>query len=287
MSLRAFLALTIGLAAAQAAAYPAGKSSFMFQADARRNIEVLVYQPKNFGPDSPVQFVLHGVSRNADQTRQKWIDLADRFGVLIVAPKFSKHLYKHGTDYTLGGKDFSQVSESTIAVVERLFDRVKKDTGNQSRGYRIYGGSAGAQCVHRLIMLLPDNRAEWAVAANAGWYTLPEWRADSPLPGMPYSMKDLPDAEARLKKAFGRHLIVMLGDKDTDPNDMQLQHGPELDAQGRERFSRGKNFFAAAEAAAKALGVKFAWELKIVPGVDHDGVRMAAAAADYMYGKAP
>ncbi len=279
-------ALGLAFAAAQALAYPVGKSTFMFDTDHGRTIEVLVYQPKNFGPHSPIQFVMHGVGRNAEATESHWLGVAEQFGVLMIAPKFSKHLYKHGTDYTLGGKDFSQVSEMTISVVERLFDRVKKDTGNQSPLYRIYGHSAGAQFVERLVTLMPDNRAEWAVAANAGWYTLPEWRSTSSLPGMPYSMKDLPDAEARLHKAFGRRFVVMLGDKDNDPNHMQLQHGPEVDEQGVERFSRGKRFFAMSEAAAKTLNCKFAWELKIVPGVAHDGTQMADAAAALMYGKA-
>jgi len=270
-----------------AIAYPVGKSAFMFEASPHRNIEVLVYQPKNFGPNSPIQFVMHGISRNADVNRQRWIEIADRHGVLIVAPKFSKHLYKHATDYTLGGKDFSKVSEMTIAVVEKLFDRVKKDTGNLNAGYRIYGHSAGAQFVERLVLLFPDNRVEAAVAANAGWYTLPEWRATSSLPGMPYSTKDLPGAEARLRQAFGRHLIIMLGDKDIDPNHMQLEHGAEVDQQGVERFSRGKHFFAMAEAAARTLGVKSSWELKIEPGVDHDGKRMTVLAAELLYGKMP
>ncbi len=277
--------LALLLVAAQAFAYPTGKSTFMFDTDQGRTIEVLVYQPKNFGPNSHVQFVMHGVGRNAETTLSYWTDVADQFGVLVIAPKFSKHLYKHGTDYTLGGKDMSQVSEMTISVVERLFDRVKKDTGNQSSTYRIYGHSAGAQFVERLVTLMPENRAEWAVAANAGWYTLPEWRPASPLPGMPYSMKDVTGAEARLHKAFGSRFVVMLGDKDNDPNHMLLQHGTEVDQQGVERFSRGKHFFAVSEAAAKALNCKFAWELKIVPGVGHDGKQMAAAAAALMYGK--
>ncbi len=272
------------LIAGSAFAYPVGKSSFQYEATYDKTIEVLVYQPKNFGPNSPIQFVMHGISRNADQTLKNWTGVADHYGVLIVAPKFSKHLYKHGTDYTLGGENFSKVSNMTISVVEQLFDRVKKDTGNQSATYRIYGHSAGGQFVHRLVLLLPENRAEWAVVANAGWYTLPEWRPSSNLPGMPYSMKNLPDAESKVRRALSRKMIVMLGDKDTDPNHMQLQHGPEVDLQGLERYDRGKNFFATAEAAAKALNVPLAWQMKIVPGVAHDGPKMAEAAAELMYG---
>jgi poly(3-hydroxybutyrate) depolymerase len=266
-------------------AYPAGKSTFMFSDDKGREIEVLVYQPKTFNAQSPIQFVMHGISRNAEQTREKWIEVSDRTGILVVAPKFSKNQFKHGTDYTLGEKNPNMVSQMTIGVVERLFDRVVKDTGSERKTYRIYGHSAGAQFVHRLVLLMPDNRAEWAVAANAGWYTLPLAGAEAGALGTPYTMKGVPDADARIKKALSRKLIIMLGDKDTDPNHMQLMHGAEVDLQGKERFSRGKHFFAAAEQAAKRLGVPLDWELKIVPGVDHDHARMAKAAIDLMYPK--
>jgi poly(3-hydroxybutyrate) depolymerase len=280
-------ALLACLPATAAQAYPAGKSTFMFNDDKNRSIEVLVYQPKNFTSQSPIQFVMHGVSRNADATREKWLEVADRTGILIVAPKFSKHLFKHGTDYTLGEKNPKLVSQMTIGVVEKLFDQVKADTGSERSTYRIYGHSAGAQYVHRLMLMMPDNRTEWAIAANAGWYTLPEWRAESALPGMPYSMKDFPGADARLREALPRRLILMLGDKDTDPNHMQIEHGVEVDQQGVERYSRGKRFFTSAESAAKALGVKFGWEMKLVPGVAHDAAGMAAAAIKLMYEKLP
>lgn len=275
------------LLASAAQAYPAGKSTFMFNDDKNRSIEVLVYQPKNFTPQSPIQFVMHGVSRNADATREKWLEVADRTGILIVAPKFSKHLFKHATDYTLGEKNPKLVSQMTIGMVERLFDLVKADTGSERSTYRIYGHSAGAQYVHRLVLMMPENRSEWAVAANAGWYTLPEWRTESALPGMPYSMKDLPGAEARIRQALPRRLIVLLGEKDTDVNHMQIEHGGEVDQQGYERYSRGKRFFATAENAAKTLGVKLGWEMKVVPGVAHDAAGMAAAAIHLMYEKTP
>src|SRR3712207_6943257 len=54
-----------------------------------------------------------------------------------------------------------------------LFDFVREATGNPSEQYRIYGHSAGAQFVHRLALFVPEARFATAIAANAGWYTMP------------------------------------------------------------------------------------------------------------------
>jgi hypothetical protein len=49
--------------------------------------------------------------------------------------------------------------------------------------------------------------------------------------------------------------------------------------QGPTRYHRAHAYVATGRAAAKALGVPFAWRLIDVPGVGHDGSGMAAAAA--------
>ena len=42
------------------------------------------------------------------------------------------------------------------------------------RGYALYGHSAGGQFVHRYVAFADAPRMESAVAANSGWYTMPD-----------------------------------------------------------------------------------------------------------------
>jgi hypothetical protein len=132
--------------------------------------------------------------------------------------------------------------------------------------------------------MLPHNRASVVVAANAGWYLMPEWRSDRTQGRYPFSLVSSRAGEAELRSALTRRVVVMLGEADTDPADPELSKSDGAMRQGTNRFERGKGFFAAANAAARDLGVKFTWELVGVPGVAHEGDKMGRAAARYLYG---
>src|SRR6185503_159456 len=120
-----------------------------------------------------------------------------------------------------------------------------------------------------------------AVAANPGWYTMPEWREDRKPDAFPYSLAKAKGAgEAELKRALERRFVLMVGEKDDDPDDENLNRTEGAMKQGANRVERGENFFKAATAVAGELGVKLAWELVEVPDTAHDGAAMAKAAAE-------
>jgi len=264
-------------------AFPAGKSAFDFDDGHGLKINVLVYRPAGFDRRSPIQFAMHGMSRDASASREQWIALAEREQVLIVAPHFGQAHFRRTDDYALGPMRAGQRSIDSLILIERLFDRVRKDAGSERVGYRIFGHSAGAQFVHHLMMLLPENRAEWAIAANANKYTWPEWRAGKGAFTLPNGLLKVEGAEGKLKQALGKNLIVMLGETDNDPQHHQLTHGKEVDQQGLERLSRGRNFFKAGQAAATELNVTLRWTLKIVPNTGHDNAAMTQAAIEFIY----
>lgn len=287
-SLAKLLAAAI-LAAAATAGHaatpvPSGKWSFVFTdklGHADRPVRVYTYRPRQCDSTCPIQFVLHGMRRNASDYRDYWELAADRHGFLVIAPEFSDRAWPKSAAYNLGDvADNKDPAKWAYSVIERLFDEMR----DGQRDYRIFGHSAGAQFVHRMLFLLPRNRASHAVVANAGWYMMPEWRGDKGAAKWPHSFVESPAGERELRLALERKVLVLLGEADTKTDDANLERGDEAMKQGANRLERGENFFGAATSAARELGVKLAWELSYAPGIGHDGSKMSRAAADLVWG---
>lgn len=264
---------------------PPGKWSFMFN-DARgqpeRPIRVYTYRPNKCDTRCPIVFVMHGVKRNASTYRDHWELLADNHNLLIVAPEFSAKHWPRAAAYNLGDMAAQADREKwTYSAIEHLFDEVR----DGHNGYAIFGHSAGGQFVQRMALFRPDHRASVMVAANPGWYAMPEWRKDKGSDPFPYSLVESPAGEAELRRALQRRFVLLLGEKDNDPDDDNLNQSEGAKKQGASRLERGENFFKAATAAAAELGVKFAWELNEVPDTAHDGAALSRAAAQALYGK--
>jgi poly(3-hydroxybutyrate) depolymerase len=259
-----------------------GRGSFQFsdeKGSPDKPITVWTYAPANVRPGSPVVFVMHGVQRNGQKYRDDWIPHADRRGFLLIVPEFaerhySTEAYQRGNMVDEKGKPVDP-SKWTFAVIEHLFDRVKEMSGNTSSGYYIYGHSAGAQFVHRFVQFMPSARYIRAIAANPGYYTMPDLST-----AFPYGLKNTLATEESIAQALSRDFVLMLGERDTDRNDPNLRKTPEADAQGLVRFQRGQNFYKQAKEMAVRLSATFSWKLLTVPNVGHSDKQMSAVAAN-------
>jgi len=273
------------LTVAVAEPLPKGKSSFMFvdaKGDPSRPIRVWLYAPSGCDLQCPLQFVMHGVQRNAETYLDGVSPLADTGKFIAVAPEFSRKFYPQDKDYTLGGMTTGLDPERwSFAVPEHLFDELKIRYGFTHLQYRLFGHSAGGQFVHRLHLFYPNHRANPIIAANPGWYTLLEWGSSDKRYQFPYTTLGSNITAEQARAALSRPFVLMLGRADTDPSDSSLNKSAGAMAQGSFRLARGDAFFANAQAAAKALDVTIAWSRAYVDGVGHDGARMAAAAIAY------
>lgn len=247
-------------------------------------LKVWYYRPLFPARDIPIVFVMHGVKRDADYYRDIWKSAAERLGFLLLCPEFPADAYPRKA-YQLGnlfdeGREPLLEKEWTFRTIERLFDSVKEATGNTSARYSIYGHSAGGQFVHRLAMFMPEARYETAVAANTGWYTMPTFSGKR----FPYGLRRSGLSEERLKRAFGRRLVILLGERDTDPDDPHLRRSAGASRQGATRFERGIAFYATATKEAERLGVELRWELRTVLGAAHFDQQMMPTAAKILSG---
>ena len=262
---------------------PNGKWSFVF-VDARgradRPIRVYTYRPRACDTTCPITFVMAGVKRDASRYRDYWELLADRYHILIVAPEFSQEHWPKAEAYNQGDvRDQPDREKWAYSAIEHLFDEVR----DGQAGYSIFGHSAGGQFVERMALLRPDNRATLMMAANPGWYLMPEWRKDKALAPYPYSLVDSPAGESQLKQALAHRFVLLLGEKDTDADAQSLNESEGAKKQGAGRLDRGENFFKAATAAAQELHVPFKWELLEAPDTAHDGAAMSRFAAESLY----
>jgi poly(3-hydroxybutyrate) depolymerase len=260
-------------------ALPPGDGSFTFDGWAGPPICVWYHLPEAIGPATPVLFVMHGVNRDADRYRDEWSALADQHGFVLVVPEFNEASFPGSAGYNLGNildRDGRPVPRErwSFSALEPLFDRVRALTGTRVERYDLYGHSAGAQFVHRYVMFMPDARVRRAVAANAGWYTLPDRDVT-----YPYGLAGQRLPPVDLRRLFHQPLTILLATADNDPAYPNLRRTPEAMAQGPHRLARGEFFFGSAAAAAAALGTDFRWTLEKVDGVGHDNGAMAAPAA--------
>jgi hypothetical protein len=253
--------------------------------NADRPVRVWYYYPENFSSGSrKVVFAMHGSKRNANNAIARWQPYADEYGALIIAPEFSLDDYPKARHYNRGNvRDASGEIQSpadwTFTTIEEIFDQVISLIPDAPQLYSIQGHSAGGQFVHRMALLGINYRIETAVAANPGWYLLPD---ENYL--YPCGIANLPPQAVDLATAYAGNLVITLGTKDNDPNATGLNHGSCAEMQGANRYDRGHFFHEYARKDALNRGLPFKWKLVGVEGIGHDADAMVEAGADEILG---
>ena len=276
--------------------FTSGFGKLQFQAQDKKRLTAYVYRAKNFNPlNGPIWFVMHGAKRNADHYLAVAAPVAERYQAMAIAIEFSKRDYPRGNDYTLGVTTHGRVDDTAFKLgrwrksgtylydeVESVFEAVRRSLGGRQPGYYLFGHSAGAQFTHRLITFTPQARVVGAVAANAGWYTLPAWGKGSQF-AMPYGLRGSPLENTSLQSLLAAPLTLLLGTRDTTtPSTDPLVRGtPQAMIQGNTRLARGLNYFKMGEASAQAMHTPFAWRLAMAPGAGHQ-VRQVIASAGFL-----
>lgn len=253
----------------------------------KQPLNVWYYKPHAWNQDAPVLFVMHGVKRNARNYHRSWRAHAETHNVLLLVPEFSRShypgpgKYHFGNTFSTAGQPIAP-TQWTYTVIEYIFDMMKMLLGFYASTYSIYGHSAGAQFVHRMVLFLPEARIDRAICANAGWYLVPTYERI-----FPYGLRASGIPEHSLRKAFAKHLLILLGEHDTHPAHKYLKQTCRAQAQGENRYERGHYFYRAAQQEAARLHVPFNWDLRIVQGAGHNNTRMAAEAVHILYRRLP
>jgi pimeloyl-ACP methyl ester carboxylesterase len=246
-----------------------------------RPLLVWFYRPAGISADAPLIFAIHGSERNGSWVRDRWMQTARQYKAIVIAPEFSSAFYDD-IAFSLGGTvdaDYRvQPPEKwTFTLLESLFGYIQ-GAGYRGEKFYLYGHSAGAQFVHRYVLHRPDSQLAKAVAANSGYYSLPDFAEK-----FPYGLGGSAVSETTLKTAFSKEFGVFLGANDTDPTDFD---GIEaIRQQGFNRLERGRTFYAAAKRSAQNLNTPLNWKLLTVQDEGHTDLKIIPLTAEYFFGK--
>lgn len=236
-------------------------------------LDVFTYRPEKWSGER-ILFVMHGVLRNADEYRDHAVSMGDRFGALVVAPKFDaerfpSRCYQRGGILREDGTT-ARPEEWTYARIPELLTAIRARTGRKDAQLFVIGHSAGGQFVMRMSAFL-DTGAVRLVAANPGSALFPTREMK-----FGYGFGGLPDELAndeRLRRYLAAPLTLFLGTADDAP-DEDFDGSAEAMQQGSGRHQRGLALYWMARTVAAERGWPFGWRLVEAPGVGHDHEKM-------------
>src|SRR6187549_1814882 len=112
----------------------------------REPIELFTYKPPTY-QRGPLFVICHGVQRNAEDYRNFAITLAERFGAIVVAPKFDNERFPSAR-YQRGGLQDEQgraqpPEKWTYAIIPKIVAQVRAWESRSDLPYYLIGHSAG------------------------------------------------------------------------------------------------------------------------------------------------
>jgi len=195
---------------------------------------------------------------------ERWIPVAERHGVVLIAPAFDKSRfggYRHLKGKTMGADDF----------VFRILADLAEDIGRVDQKIYLYGHSAGGQYAHRFLVTHPT-RVRAAAISAPGNYAYPD-----DMIGWPYGRKNSPNPNGFIEASL-LPATVVIGSKDVIPKNMG-----GLFQKGKNRVERAHHWVDGMRELAKANRKKPKIALDIVDGVGHNSRRLTPRCAELLF----
>lgn len=267
---------------------PVGDGAFDVAGIRRGPVTVDTYRPASATSNSPIWVVLPGARRPEHRNLaydyyDTWRPLAERYGAILLVPEFPAEKWPGPWTYNMGNVRSKRLQpkpwkQTAFYVVEKAFRLAAASLGSSRRTFSMFGHGAGAQFIQRYVLHSGCRMIDRAVAANAGWYMVPDGEFQ-----FPFGLRRAPISAPRLRRAFNCDLVLLLGT--ADDNYARMRNDPGALAQGKTRYERGHFYFDRSRRIAGRLGARFNWRLKEVPGVGHESGRMAPAGAASLAGR--
>ena len=245
----------------------AATEDYKFENWSGPSLPIYVAKPNKINKSTRLVVVMHGRKRNAEEYRDQWLQASQELNLFVIVPEFSEEKFPEVWGFNYGNiktknLDLIRKDLHAFSAIEPLAVDALKRFKLKSDHWGIYGHGAGAHFVHRYVLHHPQATHTLAIAANLGWYlsmTDQEW---------PFGLTNSNIDNAKLKQAFGKYFLLMLGraDTSTKPNTPYVaEHWDIISMQGEHRLARGRNFFKSAVAKSKEVNQFFKWGMVEVP----------------------
>lgn len=260
--------------------YAAKLDKFTFTSWNKPDLDVFYHLPNTIDNNTKILFVIHGNSRNADDYLNTWIKLAKGQNIAIFAPHFKRTSFISFNTLQMSTSSGRIRTDKNLYLnnsIDILFDFIKSKFSLSQELYNIYGHSAGAQFVHRYLLMSDKPKVMTAVAANAGWYTFLDGS------NFPYGLSNPPINfnSSNVRDFLQMDFHVLIGSADTDITS-SVNQSNGANNQGANRFQRANNFFSYTQKIVDQNKLEFNWSFQIVNGVAHSNSRMSRAAAQIL-----
>jgi len=226
-------------------------------------ISVFYMFPAAIDNNTRIFFAMHGSGREANLMLNTFMPMVEEENIILIVPEFTAKQF-NSLMYEFIGIDGNIVMPEnwTSKIIDSIFLDFKKRFDLLNDRYIMYGISGGAQFTHRAVMYSESDYLDYAIAANAGAYTFPDYQVNHP-----YGIKNtFPLYGDLIHRNYGRRLYIQIGDQDADVNDPSL---PAVDGQGPHRYMRALTFFEASRNYCELHNLFFNWELREISGVGH------------------
>ncbi len=248
------------------------------------------YAPPGAAARGPVLVIAHGMLGRGQRAvplarrfLERWVPLARRHGVVLVAPAFDQAGFGGRAGPGGGYRGLFGREMGADVFVERAVADVARRRGARGDRFLLYGHSAGGQFASRYLVRHPD-RLLAVVLSAPGKFPFPDPAAPWPnglgrlrrnmrWPGRSPSRVDISPDPATWARAASLPVTVVVGSRDTRP-----QNSPP-GQQGSNRLERARAWVAEMNRFARGRQGKGRLRLEVVRGVGHSSAGLTPRCA--------
>lgn len=265
---------------------PGTKTAFVYKTAGNPDVPMYITVPANLTTATHVLLNMHGNGRTASSYHDTWHSWTRNNNYILVTPYFSDANwpdsgYHQGNVFTAEncGGSLNPESRWSFTIVDSAFTHLKSRFQLRDNKYDIWGHSAGAQFIHRMMLWKPNARIRFGMPANAGWYTAPDTSITCPY-GLRHPLLNV--STQQLVDYTNRYMIIFRGTEDT-LRDSDLRTTSQADAQGRNRWERAGYMYN----KGVEINTNLHWQLIAVPNSGHDKDTMAPGAMEFLQNPTP